>query len=165
MPRLFDQSLIGVRVQSLAVVFETEIDFEPEDGLQSAGLGLYYNTSCHYLLGVVGDEIEGRGLQIVACDAQKTCRLPIHPQPVPSGPLILRAELQRERLRFSFRAKASEHWQELGPELDATILSDDYPLEAGLDFAFTGTFAVLAVQDASGLRRSAIFRWFKSEQR
>ena len=53
-----------------------------------------------------------------------------------------------------------ELFEKAGPELDATILSDDYPPSKQIGYAFTGLYVALCAQDLSGGRASADFTDF-----
>lgn len=158
----FDQSLIGLRVESLSMDCEVLMEFDPSDFHQGAGLGLYYNTACHYFLAMGHEEGWGAVLRILVCNAREVSYLPSDPVRVTPGRVWLKAELRCDKLNFYYQSGENRDWMSIGPTLDATILSDDYPLEKGLDFAFTGTFAVLAVQDALGLNRPADFLSFSA---
>lgn len=158
----FDQSSLGFRLLHPRCRVATRLDFAPKSCRQQAGLSLYYNTSEFYYA-FVGRSVEGAlGLRLLACDSRRFREL--LPQPVPlaeSLPVELEAKLEGESLQFAFRQ--GDTWAPLGPVLDASILSDDYPVETGLGWAFTGTFAVLCAQDSDDSEVTADFDWFAYE--
>jgi xylan 1,4-beta-xylosidase len=155
----FDQSTLGIRLMHPHCRVSTRLDFSPVGYHQQAGLAMYYNTYNFYYLYLSADEEGRRELRLLACDNRRYREVLEAPVPVPEGAeLVLEAELDGEDLRF--RARIGGREQTLGPVLDATILSDDYPSEAGLTWAFTGAFAVLCAQDASDSGIPADFDWF-----
>jgi xylan 1,4-beta-xylosidase len=152
----FDQSLVGFRLLHHHCTVRVRIEFDPRTWQQSAGLGLYYNTSNFYFAAVSSSDDGSRCVQLTVCDNRKVEDLLAEPLLLPaSGPVELEARLDGESLRFFVVADAKE--RALGPELDATILSDDHPMDAGVGWAFTGPFAVLAAQDRGDARVPADF--------
>jgi len=155
----FDQSTLGFRLMHRRCRVSTRLDFRPAGYHQQAGLAMYYNTYNFYYLYLSADEEGRRELRLLACDNRRYREVLDNPVPVPDdAELILEAAIDGEELRFSARIGGRE--QALGPVLDATTLSDDYPSEAGLTWAFTGTFAVLCAQDAADSDIPADFDWF-----
>ena len=71
----------------------------------------------------------------------------------------LSCRLQEVVIQFGFSTDG-HRWQDFGPELDATRLSDDY----GHGFSFTGSFFALACHDLSGAGLHADFDWFEYRQ-
>jgi len=156
---LFDQSLVGLRVRHHHCNIEVTVDAAPSSFLQMAGLTLFYNTACYYYLAVSRDETLGRSLRLLARDANAPREILPAPIPLPpTGPIRLRVELRGAGLRFYFQRESV--WASVGPELDATILSDDYPPSKQIGFAFTGLFVGLCAQDLSGGRAAAEFSNF-----
>ena len=83
------------------------------------------------------------------------------PQPLPlpaTGSIEFGARLSGETLQFFLAAGSAE--SDFGPALDATILSDDHPIEGGVGWAFTGAFAVLCAQDSADSACPADFDFF-----
>ena len=63
-------------------------------------------------------------------------------------------EYSVEGLKYKFQfSEDGEHFNNAGPTLDASILSDDH----GKHWGFTGTFVALACQDLTGNRLPASF--------
>jgi xylan 1,4-beta-xylosidase len=77
--------------------------------------------------------------------------------------VYLRLELDHEKGRFRF-SRDGTAWQDIGPVLDATRLSDEHAeLQLGslrLDQGFTGAFIGVCVQDLSGVGKHADFDYF-----
>ncbi len=155
----FDQSLLGLRLQHQHCRVSVRLDFSPTSFQQSAGLAFYYNTTnFHYLL-LTGRDGGGRELRLLCGDngvytnpAGSGLRVP------DDGPVELCAELDSETLRY-FYAPEGGPLQQIGPELDATLLSDDRVIEGGA-WGFTGTFIGLCAQDSTTAPIPADFAHF-----
>lgn len=157
---LFDQSVVGSRILHHRCRVATCLEFSPRTFLQAAGLALYYDTSNFYYASITADAA-GRRILILWASDNRTCRRIFSLELPDSCPpaVKLAANLDGEQLRFSLGWEGSP-LREVGPPLDATILSDDYPAECGRGLAFTGAFAVLCAQDSSADRVPADFKWF-----
>lgn len=156
----FAQSLVGFRVLHHHCEVAACMDFAPASFQQSAGLALFYNTSNYYYACVTADEHGGRCLLIRGCDDGRAANLAAIPlEYFFSGPLGLRAVLDDGWVQFFIEERGGK-LHSVGPRLDATILSDDYPQERGRGLMFTGLFAVLCAQDTSADARPADFDWF-----
>jgi len=154
---VFDQSLIARRVQSFHLRVETCLDFQPTHFTQLAGLVFYYDTRQHFYLRVTHDEAAGRVLGIILTDDGKYDELPDSQLAINDWPLVyLRAEIDGEALQFS-AAPDGAQWQNIGPVLDASKLSDDY----GSTLRFTGSLIGLCAQDLNGTRTTADFDYFE----
>lgn len=163
----FRQSMIARRVQNFSVLAETAVDFSPETPQQMAGLIWYYNTSLFHWLYVTFDEKLGRVVNVLSIDDDKW------KYPVGDGiavdvdgekkvdRIFLRAESDREILRFSW-SKDGKEWWRIGGNLDAARISDEgathYPA-AG--WGFTGTFVGLQCTDLTGARLPADFDYLE----
>ena len=129
-----------------------------------AGLIYYYNTLGYYYLYVTQDEMLGRVLSIIACDTGAGT----HPigagVPIPKGkPVYLRLNIQTEKAWFSYSVDGKQ-FERIGPDLDATILSDDYYEETTGHGMFTGAFIGICCQDLAGTRKYADFDYFYYEE-
>ncbi|PTX94881.1 glycoside hydrolase 43 family protein [Spartobacteria bacterium LR76] len=153
---LHEQSLIAKRVAAFHIFAETQIDFSPQRFSQFAGLVAWYDTRMFYLLRVTNDELRGKVIDIALMDDGLY-------DEISDGRLLvndwqevhLRVEINRERLQFS-AAPDGTNWKLVGPELDASKLSDDY--HQGLHF--TGAFVGLACYDLAGQGIKADFQHF-----
>ena len=104
------------------------------------------------------DEQVGRCLQIHSCDDGKSSfPLAADVIPVPSGDLYLRVVFRGIQLQFSWSTDGIA-FHNVSPELDASLLSDDY----GDHWGFTGTFVGLACQDLTGNRCPAEFDFLEA---
>lgn len=162
----FDQSLVARRQQAFDCVAETEVEFEPADFQQCAGLVAYYNTRNHAYLHVTHDErLGGRVLRLVVNDHTAASE-PALPRPLPAGGAIgLRVRFQGSTLRFSWRLAGGE-WEEIGPALPMALLSDEHATHFSGDnvarsFGFTGNYIGLACQSLGGVPAVADFAHFR----
>ena len=119
---------------------ETEIDFEPQSFQEAAGLTLYYNRFKFHFLAVTYDErFLGRALTIMSCEGdvpQGRLTFPLAPVALEAGPVRLRASVDRAKLQFAYAV--GETWRDVGPPLDASLISDE--AGAGEHGSFTGAF-------------------------
>ncbi|MDT0341510.1 glycoside hydrolase family 43 protein [Streptomyces litchfieldiae] len=153
---LFDQSLLARRVTHRRVTAATRLEFGPDRFSQSAGLIAWYDTSTYYYLRVTHHERLGRVIGLVINDDGAYSEPADTVLPCGDWPqLHLRARLNGSVLVME-AAPAEGAWRQIGPDLDATRLSDDY----GSRLRFTGAFIGLCAQDLSGTRTPADFDWF-----
>ncbi|MFR9778975.1 family 43 glycosylhydrolase [Micromonospora sp. MS34] len=146
-----DVSIVGQRVQHLAAVFETVLEFRPTSFQEMAGLIAYYNTRNWHYLRVSRHGKAGTAVDVLSCDRG---RLSLTGPAVPVGErTLLRAELDRDRLRLDVGEPGGPVTNWLGT-FDASILSDEYAVEFYDDVArvwgFTGMFFGLCAHDLSG---------------
>lgn len=154
---LLDQSLIARRVTAFRCSAAARVEFTPRSFQQSAGLIAYYDTRAWYYAHVSADDAGRRVLRLHK--HQHGALLDVLGAEVPlagSGAVELAADLDHERLRFRSR-EGEGGWTPLGPELDATVLSDDAGQSGD---CFTGAFFGLCCQDLTGSRLHADFDWF-----
>ena len=106
---------------------ETEIDFKPDSFQQAAGLTLYYNRFKFHFLAVTHDErFFGRAITIMSCEGdvpQGRLSFPLPPVALEAGPVRLRASVDRAKLQFAYAV--GETWRDVGPALDASLISDE----------------------------------------
>lgn len=152
---LFDQSLLARRVTDPRQSFTVRMEFHPTRFSQAAGLIAWYDTSTYYYLRVTHDERRGRVLGLVVRDDGACAEPPETVLECGDWPdeILLRARLDGASLRLE-AAPGEGGWRPVGPELDATRLSDDY----GDRLRFTGAFLGICAQDLGGTRSPADFR-------
>ena len=155
---IHEQSIVARRLQEFKVIAETCLEFTPTHFTQMAGLICWYDTNTHYYLRITYDEKFGKVLGIILNDDGEYDELSESQICIENwNKCYLRAAIDHEKLQFSFSQDANI-WQELGPVLDMTKLSDDYGRE-GLHF--TGAFIGLCAQDLGGLKKTADFDYFE----
>ena len=151
------QSVVGRRLTSQSCQASCCIEFCPKDNIQMAGLQAFYNTENNYYLTLSRGDSGKRELRITGMDkgimltGDECVSVELSSE---SEPVFLRFEIDQEILQF-YWSNNEDLWNEIGPKLDATRLSDDYAL------GFTGAFAALAVHDQAGRRPWADFEWFE----
>lgn len=158
----FEQSLVARRQEQFVFRAETELEFDPRNHQQLAGLTHYYNQNKFHLLALTWHERLGRVLTIFSAPADwPNARLSFAldaPQPVPpEGALRLAMEVDHERLQFQY-AIGDGPWSDLGPVLDASLISDE--AGRGAHGSFTGAFVGMVACDMSGGARPADFASF-----
>lgn len=154
---LFEQSLIARRVQHFQFTAETCLEFSPTHFTQMAGLICYYDTRQHFYLRVTHNEKLGIILGIVLTDDGAYDELADSQIAVNHWKQVfLRAKVDNERLQFS-ASPDGKTWQNIGPVLDFSKLSDDY----GSTLRFTGAMVGLCAQDVGGTRANADFDYFE----
>jgi xylan 1,4-beta-xylosidase len=154
----FEQALIARRLEHLHFTATTCLDFSPHGFQQAAGLILYYNSTKYYYLNI-SVEAGIRELQLMIASPELEEGITIEAiDPLPEGPIELKANVAGDALTFGWRAQADTAWHDLPQKLDATVLSDEVT-SPGLP-NFTGTFVGMACQDLSGMATPADFAWF-----
>lgn len=156
-------SLVARRATARRCSLETGMEFRPGDIRQLAGITAYYDTRNWHYAYLTRDDHGRTVLSLLTCaDGTRT--------PHPTADVVLsgaagadagagadtgaaavdlRVTLDGARVRFAWRRAAAGDWADLGPELDATHLSDEHagPKDSSDSPAFTGTFLGLWVQD------------------
>ena len=160
---LFDHSLIGCRVAHHRCDIRTMLEYRPRSPRQRAGLSLYYNTSNFYYLNVSADTEGAFLINVLICDNGRYREDLSAAFRVAAGVRFeLHACLRDAALTF-FCSVDGGPARQIGQQFDATTLSDDYPLDSGVGWAFTGLFAVLCAQDSTNHPLPADFDWFRYE--
>ena len=161
----FEQALVARRQEHHRFRVETVVDFDPDTYQQAAGLTHYYNRHKFHALAVTLHETLGRVVTIFSCPGDFPHGRMIFPAgsgiSVPEGPVHLAMEIQDNDLQFSWRPQGANEWQEIGPKLDAGVISDEGG--RGEHGSFTGAFAGVFAFDTSGRGRAADFDRFSYE--
>ncbi len=159
---LHHQSLIARRVTAHHIEAACAMVFDPANFQQMAGLVCYYNSLHYHYLYLTVDGQGRRVLNIISSD-RRTVTEPlgegiIYPHEMP---VYLKVVFHGASLRFYY-GSSTHAWLPIGPELDGSILSDDYVCDAANKYqpAFTGAFVGLCCQDLSGQKNHADFDWF-----
>jgi xylan 1,4-beta-xylosidase len=154
---LFNQSLVARRVQHFQFTAKTCLEFSPTHFTQMAGLVCYYDTRQHFYLRVTHDETLGKVLGVVLTDDGVYDELGDSQIAVSEWKqMFLCASVGKERLQFS-ASPDGQTWQNIGPVLDMSKLSDDY----GSTLRFTGAMIGLCAQDVGGTHIIADFDYFE----
>jgi xylan 1,4-beta-xylosidase len=157
----FEQALVARRQEHFVYRAETELDFAPTTFQQAAGLVAYYNRYKFHALAASWDENLGRSLTIFTCPGdypEGRLSFPLAaPIALGEGPIKLAVSVDWARLQFAY-APAEGVWRDVGPSLDASLLSDE--AAAGEHSSFTGAFVGMFAFDTSGAGEIADFRSF-----
>jgi len=160
----FDQALVARRQEHHNYTATTHLaEFAPQLYQQAAGLTTYYNRTKFHALLVTHEPDVGRVLTILSCPGDWPDGALDHPLDVPvpieNGAIELRVTVTGPLQQFSWRQ--SGDWQDIGPELDASVISDEGG--RGEHGSFTGAFVGMVAFDTSGQRRTARFDRFDYE--
>jgi xylan 1,4-beta-xylosidase len=160
----FEQALVARRQEHFVFRAETSVVFAPQTHQQVAGLTLYYNQFKYHALGVTWHEVLGRCLTVISCEANYPDAKPNYPLPAPiqlpeHGPVGLACRVDHAQLRFSYRTH--QDWIDVGPVLDASLISDE--AGRGVHGSFTGAFVGMVAFDLSGGALPADFSHFNYE--
>ncbi|ALI54194.1 glycoside hydrolase family 43 protein [Celeribacter marinus] len=155
----FENALVARRQEHHVCTVETTVAFDPVSYQQSAGLTHYYNRFKFHKLLVSLEPDVGRCLRIVSClgdypDAALTWTPDM--VPLADGPVELRAQIDNAALQFAWRLGGD--WINIGPVLDASLISDEGG--RGAHGSFTGAFLGMYVMDMTGQGREALFSRF-----
>lgn len=156
----FENAIFARRQTQAAYRAATRIDHDPVDFQSFAGLICWYNLCQYHYLAVTRADDGARVLRILSALGDYPfgkVQTPVDPVIVPGGPLDLAVTVDRASLQFSWRVPGDD-WQDIGPALDATVLSDEAGVGEGNNF--TGTFVGMAAHDISGRGGHADFEWF-----
>lgn len=149
----FALSLVARRLTTTRMVVTTSVEFAPAFPGQRAGLVFWYDTTTHFFIGITGHETGPRVLLAGSDDGRYS---EYDPDIAVNGSLHLRGTLDGDRLRLAVSTNG-ETWQNVGPVLDASVLSDDY----GRSLRFTGAFVGLVAEDSYAGRMTADFDYFE----
>lgn len=158
----FEQALVARRQTHFDYEAETELTFDPADEREFAGLIAYYGRYNFHYCAVSGDENGKRELLLMSSLASHPDgNLTFAGAPIAlprTGAIRLKAVIRNGRLQF-YWAEPKGDWQEAGPPLDASILSDECGGHAEHG-SFTGAFIGMAAHDLNGSARPADFSYF-----
>ncbi len=162
----FEQSLVARRQEHHRFRAETTVEtFDPETYQQAFGLTHYYNRHKFHALVVTRHEKLGRVVTIFSCPGDFPHGRMQFPAgsgvAIPEGPVELAMQIRDNELQFFWRPTGSNDWQEIGPALDAGVISDEGG--RGEHGSFTGAFAGMFAFDTSGRAKSADFSRFSYE--
>lgn len=158
----FEQALIARRQTAWTYSAETVVEFQPETRQQLAGLTAYYNRHQFHYLCITQDFDGNRVLDIQSCPGnwpEAHLSFPLaeaHVLPA-EGPVWMGVDVDGAVLQFRFAVEEGQ-WQTIGPELDASVLSDEGG--RGEHANFTGAFVGMAAQDLGGTAMPADFAHF-----
>lgn len=165
----FEQALVARRQTGWCYSAETLLEYQPRDYDTMAGLTAYYNRHQFHYLFVSKNSTGQRLLSIQSCPGnwpEANLSRPIgEGSAIPDGPIRLGVDVDIDKLQFRWAAADADDdsWTDVGPVLDAAVLSDEGG--RGEHANFTGCFVGMAAQDMSGRGHLADFAWFNYKNR
>lgn len=154
------QSLVARRQQAFRYTASTCVEFDPESHQHMAGLVCLYDTTNYYYLHITYDQTLGKCVSIMVNDLNDFSF------PVGNGISIgkaekcyLKVEVNYDKMQFFYGLNENE-WIKIGPEFDASKLSDEYFKGQNIE-RFTGAFVGLCCQDFTYTHKPADFDYFE----
>lgn len=155
---LWSQSLLTKTWPSFSFNVETELNFDPKDFRDQAGLVLYYNTENWIFLYISHDELTDRRIANLQINQNGKVTEPAN------GLYFYLPDDGKVKLRFNIKMAEAQayiysenEWQKFGRKIDASFLSD----EKVKGWSFTGAMAGITVIDTCLKDNYAIFDHFK----
>ena len=152
----FSQTLIARRMREYCMEASACVEFEPEVFKQMAGLIFLYDCDNYLYLHISRDEDVGKCITLLKAENKKyeylTDYIPVREKET----LYLKMETRNAMTRFYY-GYSEKDWQEIGPLIKASFLSD----EACGEGWFTGAMIGICCQDMTGFGRYADFDWFE----
>lgn len=99
--------------------------------------------------------VHGRVISLLTAENRRY-RYPAGFVPIPEGRVFMGLDMVRGNVQFRYRIEGEGEWKPIGPEIDASFLSD----EACQEGWFTGTMVGLCCQDLTGASLPADFDYF-----
>lgn len=159
----FCQSLLAHRQQHFACQVTTKLEFTASDPRQMAGLIYYYdNYSYFYLFSTVNRQGKPVLNLLSMVMGKSTWPLGDGIEQKEGRAVWLRLKCQKETARFLFSTDGQQY-QEIGPKVDAVVLSDDYFYKFG-QYRFTGAFIGICCQDLTGRKNHGDFDFFEYKE-
>ncbi|MEY4982162.1 MAG: hypothetical protein RIR62_428 [Pseudomonadota bacterium] len=155
----FEQALVARRQEHHHYDAATVLDCEAPNWQRAAGLVTYYNRHKFHAALVTHEPALGRCLTLVSCLGHwPSEQLTFHGHhPLPDGPVRLEVRVRGARQQFLAGAEGGA-LQLVGPELDATLISDEGG--RGEHASFTGAFVGMVAHDLTGQGWTADFHGF-----
>jgi len=158
----FEHSLVARRQTEWVCSAKTQVTFDPETYQQMAGLIAFYNRTQFHYLNITRDRANGeRILRIQSCadwpEGRVTYPMDEAIALPEDGPIWLGLDVDHADLQFRYSTD-NKTWHNVGPTLDASILSDEGVRGEHSDF--TGNFFGMAAHDLTGRAKHADFAWF-----
>ena len=152
----FSQTLIARRMREYCMEASACVEFEPEVFKLMASLIFRYDFDNQLYVHRSRDEDVGKCITVLKAENKKyeylTDYIPVREKEA----LYLKMETRNAMTRFYY-GYSEKDWQEIGPLINASFLSD----EACGEGWFTGAMIGICCQDMTGFGRYADFDWFE----
>jgi xylan 1,4-beta-xylosidase len=155
----FEQSLVARRQEHAAYMAETLVDFSPETYQHGAGLTTYYNRHKFHAAIITQEPGLRRALTLMSCAGdwpEGALSFPADPVTLADGQISLRVTVDGAVQQFWY-AQGGD-WIAFGPQLDASVISDEGG--RGEHASFTGAFVGMVAFDLTGQGHDARFLKF-----
>lgn len=153
----FEQALVARRQEHHAYHAETMVQADPPNWQRAAGLITYYNRHKFHAALITHEPGIGRCAVITSCPGDPAEGLVIsEPVALPDGDVTLSVTVDGAVQQFFWAQDAKAH--PLGPQLDASVISDEGG--QGEHSSFTGAFVGMVAYDLTGQGWSADFTRF-----
>ena len=151
----FDVSLVATQLQAFDAVAETQVSFAPHHFSHSAGLAvLYDDMNFAYLRLYSSESLRSTALGIVLVRAGTKHELLTDRVAVDTAEVVLQVRVRQGTLQFGWRMPNGASFHDIGPEIDATYMSDETTR------GFTGTMIGMACVDSYRRNVLAHFDYF-----
>jgi xylan 1,4-beta-xylosidase len=153
----FEQALVARRQEEARYVAGCSLIADPPNWQRAAGLVTYYNRHKFHAALVTDEPGVGRCVRVISCPGDVSEALVLsEPVALPEGEVSLRVEVTGARQQFYWSCGGAAG--ALGPELDASVISDEGGV--GEHGSFTGAFVGMVAYDLTGQGWSADFTRF-----
>jgi xylan 1,4-beta-xylosidase len=136
-------------------VAETQVSVTPRHFSHSAGLAVFYDEkNFAYLRLYSSESLRSTALGIVLVSAGTKHELLTDRVAVDAAEVVLHVRVRHGTLQFGWRMPSEASFRNIGPEIDATYMSDESTR------GFTGTMIGMACVDAYRRKVIADFEYF-----
>jgi xylan 1,4-beta-xylosidase len=151
----FDVSLVATQLQEFDAVAETQVSLTPRHFSHSAGLAVLYDEkNFAYLRLYYSESLGSTAVGIVLVKVGTKQELLTDRVAVNTAEVVLHVQVRHGTLQFGWRLPSEEMLRDIGPEIDATYMSDESTR------GFTGTMIGMACVDAYRRNVIADFDYF-----
>ncbi len=156
----FEQSLVARRQTEHICSAEVTMEADPQTYQHMSGLIAYYGRFQFHYLYLTQDDDGDRCLNIQSCNGNwpdGDLSFPLgEGEKIANSPIQLGLDIKNGTLTFRYRL--GQDWQDFGPKLDASVLSDEGG--RGEHANFTGCFLGICANDLAGHGQPADFKDF-----
>lgn len=157
----FRQHCLAQRRQDFIASVETRVQAQPAHYQHQAALMALYDTQTWFALGLTHRPDLGPCLVLSFADDGQYGEYAEATTAVNGADGIsLRLSVDHGRLNFFWRQSDDQPWQAIGPDCDASRLSDEY----GSGWKFTGSWFAIHTMDLSAHRWTADWQYFRHQR-
>lgn len=159
----FSQQMIARRIESVHTEVTTALKFRPCHYAQTAGLICFYNTKVFYYIYIGYDETKHQRIINILRNDNFEFSEPLEGKyiyvPENTETVLLKMRLRQGLLQFYYSFEKG-FFEKAGPELDASILSDEH-----VDgWAYTGAVVGITAVDTFNRDTEAVFTVFEQKE-